>query len=773
MRRQHQFKRVRLAILTLLVPMIAMSQIPEDEVSPFVPLSSMVAVTYNRGSIATLVKENVQLYAQDELPENVQFPLPARITDTVRVLDGLKHNVVVKWLDPLTKDRSTVAPRFGANADFIAFFGDGWDADWENGAVGSGPMTNGSSSAGWIWTNHEYISNAYPTATSGPAGQHLTFAKWLQGVGVLTEEADSDTWAQADVDAYIRWHKTQVGGSWFRVQRNMFGEWYVDTEADAKRYDASSNTLSSVVGYEVRRNARTDDGSELPANVVPGIMGDCSGGQTPWGTILTAEENVQAYYGDLETAWSSSNRFKSGEGFDPGSAITFNTEPLNTDGQVFGRSTNPNDRKDRDNYGFLAEIDPGVDPSTWYQSVNNGGDGSGHRKLGVMGRVRWENATVAMGSDFSLEDGKPVVIYGGNDRRSGRIYKFVSSEPFTTGMTKGQVRALLDNGKLYVAHFAGLDHKTGYTLYDSSNPDGGGITPVEAAPGNGVWIEMSINNTTDVAPNAAALGAGTTVGQALRDVNWNGIGGFTTDNDVRAALFTAANKLGVAELNRPEDLEYNPIDLSGTPRIYAAFTNHTRPAANNQQGVLDDSTPRRADSDGSIFSMQEENPTNPGSSKTFTYWMVWKGGVPSGLSDPATFVAGDPDNLAIDKDGGVWFGTDGHAGSSGDTRSDAIYYLDMDPAHKEGATGVVNATFGYAFRVIASPGDAEATGPWFTPDNGTLFFNVQHPGEDYVSTPSTWPQERQFTPRERSSFLKRAPDAAPSIETKEGDELEQ
>jgi secreted PhoX family phosphatase len=41
-----------------------------------------------------------------------------------------------------------------------------------------------------------------------------------------------------------------------------------------------------------------------------------------------------------------------------------------------------------------------------------------------------------------------------------------------------------------------------------------------------------------------------------------------------------------------------------------------------------------------------------------------------------------------------------------------------------------------AFRAVATPSDAEATGPALTPDMGTLFISVQHPGESIYST---WP----------------------------------
>jgi secreted PhoX family phosphatase len=298
-------------------------------------------------------------------------------------------------------------------------------------------------------------------------------------------------------------------------------------------------------------------------------------------------------------------------------------------------------------------------------------------------------------------------------------------------MTRAEVRALLDEGTLYVAHFAGLDNTTGATLLDTGQP------PTEAAPGQGQWIEMSVTSV-DAAP-ADALGApGTTVGQALQDVNWNNIGGFPTDNDVRLALWTAATKIGVMELNRPEDIEWNANDPSGTPLLYVAFTNHGRQVALDQNGVLFDPTqhetqsPTRPDPVGSIFAMQEGDPANPATSKTFAYFMVWQGAEGQGPLDTA-----NPDNLLLDAQGGVWFGTDGNFGLNG--TADGLYYLDLDPAHQSGQPGIVMTTFGQAFRVVAGPGDSEFTGPAFNADMTTLFSNIQHPGESFDTDPSTWP----------------------------------
>lgn len=377
----------------------------------------------------------------------------------------------------------------------------------------------------------------------------------------------------------------------------------------------------------------------------------------------------------------------------------------------------------RDGYGFLVEVDPGVAADEYYGKTT---PGVGHRKLGRLGRAAWENATFALGADWKLVAGQPIVLYAGNDRRGGHIFKFVTSQPYTAGMTKAQQRALLDDGTLYVAQFAGLDNAHGRRLAS-------GAVPTEAAPGQGRWLELSITST-DVAPNAAALGDPTrTIGAALRDVNWNGLGGFTTDADVRRALFTAALKVGVMELNRPEDLEWNPRDRSGTPRLYVAFTNHDRQVALDGSGKMippathSTASPNRGDKVGGIFAMQEQSPATPATSTTFAYWQVFAGSDGGGLWDAA-----DPDNLMIDRDGGVWFGTDGNFGTSQRRSADAVYYLDLDPAHRTTPT----PTFGLAFRIAAAPSDAEATGPALSSGMGTLFVSIQHPGEEQTSS---WP----------------------------------
>lgn len=704
-------------------------------VPPNAPLSSTVAVNIRSQtgpSIPDYVRSLIAQYDAGTLG-GATFPLTNDLYDDVRAIRGLQPQVLLKWLDALTLDPNPEAPHFGANADYTAFFGDGWDSDWQGDVVGSAPQYRGSSSAGWLWINHEYISNNDASLTSAPTGQHLTLANWLKSAGFLVGDPTSNIWSQEDLNTQVRFHKKSIGGSWVRIEKDTSGKWQLVKTSLNRRYDATSDTVTRLTGIGLSNLSTGTDhldgtGKDLSSGLLSGIAGDCSGGQTPWGTVVTAEENVQGYYGDLEACWTSQNAFVLNRGFDAGSNVAPTVAP--TKSSDFGRVDQIQDRHNRDVYGYLVEIDVGLPADQYYQPVAGGGDGRGHRKLGVFGRARWENVTFVTGADWKLVDGQPIVAYAADDRRSGRIFKFVSSAPYTTGMTRGEVRGLMDSGKLYVSHFAGLDNATGKTLL------GGGV-PTEAQPGIGQWLEVSVDST-DVAPNAAAIGApGTTVGEALRNTEWNSIGGFPTNDDALRSLFTVSAKIGVMELNRPEDLEWNPLDPSGSPKLYVAFTNNNGRCALDQDGVLFDPATHstvatlRQDRTGGVWAMAEEDAANPAASQTFAYYAVWEG-----TQGQGEFDAANPDNLMIDSKGGVWFGTDGNVGTNG--RSDALYLVDIAsvPTDKDGK---LTAT-ARGFRVVAGPADSEATGPYLTPDERTLFFNVQHPGENTVTYPTTWPQ---------------------------------
>ena len=128
------YRMVALTVLALIILTITVLTINGNATaqSNLDPLPSMVAVTFvdDQGTGATnavdYVKALVDQYRTGELSADFQFPLENTYGDTVRALDGFNTSVVVSWLDPLTEDESAEAPRFGANNDYIAYFGEGW-----------------------------------------------------------------------------------------------------------------------------------------------------------------------------------------------------------------------------------------------------------------------------------------------------------------------------------------------------------------------------------------------------------------------------------------------------------------------------------------------------------------------------------------------------------------------------------------------------------------------------------------------------------------------
>ncbi len=100
-------------------------------------------------------------------------------------------------------------------------------------------------------------------------------------------------------------------------------------------------------------------------------MANCSGGTTPWNTVLSCEENFQDY-GEDEYGWG--------------------------DPYEISRSAR---------YGWVVEHDP-YDP------------GSTPRKHTALGRFRHENAALRH------VRGKKLVVYMGDDAKNEGVYKFVS-----------------------------------------------------------------------------------------------------------------------------------------------------------------------------------------------------------------------------------------------------------------------------------------------------------------------------------------------------------
>jgi secreted PhoX family phosphatase len=176
--------------------------------------------------------------------------------------------------------------------------------------------------------------------------------------------------------------------------------------------------------------------------------------------------------------------------------------------------------------------------------------------------------------------------------------------------------------------------------------------------------------------------------------------------------------------NRPEDLEVGPDG-----EVYIALTNNTTSGVN--------------DSYGSVRKIVEEE--NDPTALSF----VWTEYAAGGPTDQGGTGFDAPDNLVFDSKENIWVVTD---------ISTSSINTGVHTFHKNNAAFMVptkGPNAGVAFRFANMPIQAEGTGPYFTPDETTLFINVQHPGEqagtpdgpnnpavygDPSTYPSYWPR---------------------------------
>jgi len=137
-----------------------------------------------------------------------------------------------------------------------------------------------------------------------------------------------------------------------------------------------------------------------------GSLANCSGGRTPWNTVLSCEENFQEYNLSAGTSTASGYRW----------------------GDV------PEQRIDERQYGWVVEVDPfGELPPV---------------KHSALGRFAHENTAWVVGGSGRL------VVYMGDDAADQYLYKFVSAGLYRAGAPRAAGSRLLTEGTLYAADFA-------------------------------------------------------------------------------------------------------------------------------------------------------------------------------------------------------------------------------------------------------------------------------------------------------------------------------
>jgi secreted PhoX family phosphatase len=209
--------------------------------------------------------------------------------------------------------------------------------------------------------------------------------------------------------------------------------------------------------------------------------------------------------------------------------------------------------------------------------------------------------------------------------------------------------------------------------------------------------------------------------------------GFNSQADVLIEARRAADLLGATPMDRPEDVEPNPV----TGRVYVNLTNNSR----RKLEQIDAANPRAGNTTGQIIEMippggEGKDADHAATEFTWEFFLLagdpTYGGTQYGKGTSKNGWLACPDNCAFDSKGRIWITTDQGESQSKFRTGDGVWAADV--------SGGGRALTRMFFRV---PVGAEMCGPCFTPDNKTFFVAVQHPGEGDDSTfdnPSTrWP----------------------------------
>jgi hypothetical protein len=185
--------------------------------------------------------------------------------------------------------------------------------------------------------------------------------------------------------------------------------------------------MPCAVGGPAAGHALLRTAADPAGRRVLGTLANCAMGRTPWGTVLSGEENFADYFDAGERRDAHQRRWglpaKSYTGW-----AAFD--------ERFDAVKHPNEAN---RFGWIVELDP-TDPA------------SAPIKRTALGRAAHEGAWTAL-----TRDGR-AVVYSGEDAGFEYLYKFVSRDPVKPagpGLSAAQAnRELLDHGTLYVAHLA-------------------------------------------------------------------------------------------------------------------------------------------------------------------------------------------------------------------------------------------------------------------------------------------------------------------------------
>jgi secreted PhoX family phosphatase len=490
--------------------------------------------------------------------------------DAVTIPDGYEQQIVIRWGDPILDGAAEFDPegltpedaagQFGYNCDFLALL-----------------ELPGERRRKVLVANHEYTSEEmmfYGYDSAAPTREQVEIGWASHGLSVVVLKEDKHTGALTP----------EVGHELNR------------------RVTATSEFVISgpAAGSDLLKTAADADGT-----LALGTLNNCAGGVTPWGTILSGEENFNQYFANAGQVADPVVKARLARYGLTGNASERKWEQFDPRFDVLKEPNEPN------RFGWIVELDP-YDPD-WTP-----------RKRTALGRFKHEGATVRV-------DGRGrVVAYMGDDERFDYLYKFVSKHKMKSGGGKSvreHNRKLLDEGTLYVAKFTGNS---------AGEIDGTGALPEDGQfDGWGEWIKLASGDESFV-------------------------DGMTAE-EVYVFTRLAGDKVGATKMDRPEDVEPNPK----TGKVYVALTNNTQRGTAGR-AAADEPNPRNANKHGQVLELEER--WGDVTATTFGWKLLLVCGDPedpntyfAGFPKDQVSPISCPDNVAFDPQGNLWISTDGNA----------------------------------------------------------------------------------------------------------------
>jgi secreted PhoX family phosphatase len=504
--------------------------------------------------------------------------IPPNKLDSFVVPNGYDCAVVMRWGDPvlpgapgLDVTRQTAqrqSQQFGYNNDFVGVL----------------PLGRGGRRA-LLVVNHEYTNEElmFPgfTTLDAMSVEQIGVAMAAHGLSVVELER---------VDGTGRWRPA--------TSRHL--PW--------NRRITAHETAFAFTG-PAAGSAWLRTAADPAGKTAIGTLNNCAGGVTPWGTVLSGEENVNQYFVGADGAPEALKPKLARYGFATTTRYPSGSRRWERAQERFDLTRHPHEAH---RFGWIVEVDP-HEP------------GARPRKHTALGRFKHEGANVIVARSGH------VVAYMGDDERFDYLYKFVSDKKFVKGdspVARRHNLTLLESGTLYVAQVTGDSPTT--------EIDGTGTLPADGAfAGTGRWIKLVQGNRSFVPAMTAA--------------------------DVLTFTRLAGDAVLATKMDRPEDVQPSPT----TGKVYAAMTNNTNRGVGTHPKA-DEANPRTANKHGHIVELVETRGDH--TADTFTWSVPIVCGDPA---DPSTYFAGAdkasvspiscPDNVAFDSSGNLWISTDGNA----------------------------------------------------------------------------------------------------------------